>query len=122
MPLLEVTVVGNDPARSEKGCAGRIADAAGAIFKSGPGSTWVVLRHVPAEDYAENAEGPGERYTPVFVRVLQKRMLPEAELAIEVEAVTRTVAEICGRDPSQVHVIYEPGAAGRVAFGGRLVK
>lgn len=122
MPVLDVTVVGDPPAQSRKAWAERLAEAAGAIFKSGPGTTWVVLHRISPEDYAENAAGPGERYAPVFVRVLKKSLPPEPELAIEVEALTRAVAEVCGRDPAQVHVIYEPGAAGRVAFGGRLVK
>jgi len=122
MPVLEVTVIGDPPARSRKGWAGRIAEAAGAVFQSGAGNTWVVLHEHPPEDYAENAAGAGERYAPVFVRVLKKSLPPEPELTIEVEALTRAVAEVCGRDPAQVHLIYEPGAAGRVAFGGRLVK
>jgi phenylpyruvate tautomerase PptA (4-oxalocrotonate tautomerase family) len=81
----------------------------------------VVLHELSPEDYAENATGQGVPYAPVFVRVLKKSLPQESELATEVEALTRAVAEACGRDPAQVHVIYEPGAAGRVAFGGRLV-
>jgi len=122
MPLLDVTVVGDPPAKSRKGWAGRIAEAAGAVFRSGPGNTWVVLHHLSPEDYAENVAGSGERDAPVFVRVLKKSLPPESELEIEVDALTRAVAEVCGRDPAQVHVIYEPGATGRVAFGGRVVK
>ena len=120
MPVLDVTVVGDPPAQS-RGWAGRLAEAAGAVFKSGPGSTWVVLHRVSPEDYAENATGPGGRHEPVFVRVLKRSLPPEPELAIEVEALTRAVAEVCGRDPAQVHIVYEPGAVGRVVFGGRLV-
>jgi len=122
MPVLEVTVIGDAPARSRQGWAGRIAEAAGAVFQSGPGNTWVVLHEHPLADYAENAAGPGERYAPVFVRVLKKNLPAPPELGVEVEALTRAVAEVCGRDPAQVHVIYEPPAAGRVAFGGRLVE
>jgi phenylpyruvate tautomerase PptA (4-oxalocrotonate tautomerase family) len=122
MPILDVTVIGDPPARARGGWAGRIAEAAGAVFHSGPGNTWVVLHEHTLEDYAENAAGPVERYAPVFVRVLKKSLPLEPELKIEVEALTRAVAEVCGRDPAQVHVIYEPPAAGRVAFGGRLVE
>jgi phenylpyruvate tautomerase PptA (4-oxalocrotonate tautomerase family) len=121
MPVLEVTVVGGGPASTRAGLARGIADAAGAVFQSTPGSTWVVLREHPAEDYAENAAGPEEGYAPVFVRVLKKSLPSERELAREVEALTRAVAEVCGRDPEQVHVIYEPPAEGRTAFGGRLI-
>lgn len=121
MPILEVTVVGDPPTQSRKGWAGRLAEAAGAVFKSGPGNTWVVVHQISTEDYAENGAGPGGPHAPVFVRVLKRSLPPEPELAIEVEALARAVADVCGRDPAQVHVIYEPGAAGRVALGGRLV-
>jgi len=122
MPLLEVTVVGNSLVQSRKGLAGRIAEAAGVVLKSGPGTTWVVLHHISSEDYAENAAASGGENAPVFVRVLKKDLPSESELTTEMKALTRAVAEVCGRDPDQVHVIYEPGAAGRVAFGGRLFK
>ena len=121
MPVLEVTIVGSGPALNQKDRASRIAEASGAVFRSGPGSTWVVLREHPAEGYAENSGGTGDSYAPVFVRVLKKSVPAGPELKAEVEALTRAVAEVCGRDPGQVHVIYEPAAAGRVAFGGRLV-
>jgi len=52
---------------------------------------------------------------------LKKAVPFGSELRAEVEALTRAVAQVCGRDPEQVHVIYEPPALGRVAFGGRLV-
>jgi phenylpyruvate tautomerase PptA (4-oxalocrotonate tautomerase family) len=121
MPVLEVTIVGSNPALNRKDCASRIAEASGAIFRSGPGSTWVVLHGHSAEGYAENDGGSGDSFGPVFIRVLKKSVPSGPDLKAEVEALTRAVAEVCGRDPGQVHVIYEPPAAGRVAFGGRLV-
>ncbi len=121
MPVLDVTVVGDSPAQDRKRLVSRLAEAAGAVFRSGPGNTWVVLHEHPADGYAENAAGPRDRNSPVFVRVL-KRVVPSGpELVVEVEALTHAVAQVCERDPAQVHVIYEPAAAGRVAFGGRLV-
>lgn len=122
MPVLEVTIIGQLPSRDRKGWASRIAEAAGSVFQTGVGSTWVVLHDHPAEDYAENAAGSGDQYAPVFVRVLKRIVPARPELEAEVEALTRAIAQVCGRDPAQVHIIYEPPAAGRVAFGGRLVE
>lgn len=122
MPVLEVSIIGQLPSRDRKDWASRIAEAAGAVFQSGPGSTWVVVHDHPTEDYAENDAGSGDRYSPVFVRVLKRNVPPRPELQTEVEALTRAVAQVCERDPAQVHIIYEPPAAGRVAFGGRLVE
>jgi phenylpyruvate tautomerase PptA (4-oxalocrotonate tautomerase family) len=121
MPVLEVTIIAPPPEYDRKEWASRIAEASGAVFRSSPGSTWVVLYDHPAEGYAENDAGSGGPYSPVFVRVLKKAVPFGSELRAEVEALTRAVAQVCGRDPEQVHVIYEPPALGRVAFGGRLV-
>ncbi len=38
----------------------------------------------------------------------------------EIAELTERFAEICGRSPEHVHIIYEPPAAGRIAFGGKL--
>jgi len=122
MPILEVEVIGGAPIPERVRLAQRLADAAGAIFRSAPGATWVRVRELEPTEYAENATEPltpGAR--PVFVRLL-KQGLPDPEaMAREVEALTSAVALETGRPRDQVHVIYEPPAAGRVAFGGRLV-
>jgi len=123
MPILEVELIGGAAVPERAGLARRLADAAGAIFGSAPGETWVRVRETNPTDYAENAtDAAAAGVHPVFVRVL-KRALPEAaELKREVEALTEAVATETGRPPDQVHVVYEPPGAGRVAFGGRLVR
>ena len=35
---------------------------------------------------------------------------------------TAAVAGVIGRDPENVHVLFEDDAAGRLSFGGRLVE
>ncbi len=122
MPILEVEVIGGADVVGRAELARRLADAAGAIFGSSPGETWIRVREIPQADYAENAtDAAAAGIQPVFVRVL-KRALPDGiTLAREVEALTSAVAKETGRRRDQVHVLYEPSGAGRVAFGGRVL-
>lgn len=122
MPILEVELVGPLPETAREGLAARLADRASEVFGAEPGATWVALREIPREDYAESGGGPPAGVSPIIVRVL-KRHLPEGEaLAAEIEALTRAVAGACGRPAENVHLVYEPPGAGRVAFGGGLVE
>ena len=122
MPILEVELTGGVSGATRSGLAQRLADAAGAIFGSAPGETWVRLRDTHPKDYAENATDTfAAGIHPVFVRVL-KRALPEAPALVqEIQALTDAIAEATGRPPDQVHVAYDPPGTGRVAFGGRLL-
>jgi phenylpyruvate tautomerase PptA (4-oxalocrotonate tautomerase family) len=115
VPILDVEVVG----AREEGLARRIADAAGAVFGTPPGRTWVKVRFLPRRDYAENGAALPHDVRPVLVRVL-KADAPE-DLAAEVRALTAAVAAAAGRPPENVHLLYEPWGRGRVAFGGNLV-
>ena len=119
MPILEVELIGGVPVPDRARLAQRLADAAGAIFHSAPGATWVRVRELEPTEYAENAtEALTAGVHPVFVGVL-KQALPDPEaMAQEVEALTTAVARETGRPRDQVHVIYEPPAAGRASFGG----
>ncbi len=117
MPILEVEIVGA-PETSD-GLAARIAVAAGEALDK-PGGTWVRLRRLEPADYAESDGGPPAGVAPVFVRVLE-RAAPD-DLDARVERLTDAVAAACGRPAENVHVLYEPPAAGRMAFGGRLVR
>ncbi len=122
MPILEVELTGGVAAPARAGLARRIADAAGALFESAPGGTWVRVRDVPPADYAENATDAVAAGTqPVFVRVLRRALPDSPALAREIESLAEAVAKETGRPRDQVHVIYEPPGAGRVAFGGRLI-
>ena len=121
MPVLDVRVVGELAAGLDDGLAQRIADAAAEVLGSRPRGTWVAVETIPAALYAENAvTEPG--VAPVFVRVLLRDGPPRDDAAEQVAALTGAVAGCCGRPPENVHIIYEPAAAGRVAFGGRLVE
>lgn len=120
MPILEVRAVGELDVAAP-GVAQRIADAAAGVLGSPPGGTWVTVDSIPPGSYAENG-GAEPGVAPVFVRVLLRGGPPRERLAEQLAALTRAVAVCCGRPEENVHIVYEPAAAGRVAFGGRLVE
>ena len=117
MPILDIELVGGNVAAD---LARRLATAAGDALGSRPGGTWVKLRVLPADHYAENT-AVEVTARPVFVTVIERNGAGGDGFAEKVTRLTRAVADACGRDPDTVHVIYQPAAAGRVAFGGSLV-
>lgn len=121
MPLVEVEVVVAEGEELEAGLAVWLSEAAGQVLQAPPGSTWVRLRALAREAYAESGGGPPEGVRPVFVRVLSARLPSEDLLATQAGRLTEVVAELCQRPARNVHVIFEPPAEGRVAFGGELV-
>jgi phenylpyruvate tautomerase PptA (4-oxalocrotonate tautomerase family) len=122
MPVVEVEVVLRAGETLRPQLAKALADALGHIFAAPPRTTWIRLRGLAAEDYAENADDPPAGERPVFVSVLQKRRPRRSEMQQEVDRITAAVADLCGRQTGSVHVIYLPDGAGRVAFGGRIVE
>ena len=85
------------------------------------GETWVRVRLLDRSCYAEYG-GLLEGVQPVFVTVLERHRPTGDELSDRVARVTAAVADVTGRDPENVHVLYEDDAAGRLSFGGRLVE
>lgn len=121
MPILDVEIVGDAALDGSAELAGAIADAAGEALGARAGGTWVKLRFVPPSHYAESAGGPPAGVRPVFVRLIL-RAPPEGD-ALEqiVRSLTSAIAEACDRPAENVHLVFEPPAEGRVAFGGTLV-
>lgn len=121
MPILEVEIVCLPEEGLPAGLASEIANRAGVIFGSPEGGTWVRLRRLEANNYAENGVSQADTPQPVFVRVL-KAVVPSGEaLVSEVARLTQVIASACGRPVENVHLIYEPQGTGRVAFGGKVV-
>lgn len=120
MPILEVEVVESDSAPLPKGAAQSLADAAGATLGTESGRTWVRLRHLARKDYAENGSTLADDLAPVFVRVLEFQPPTAAKLDEQSLALAKAIAEALGRESDQVHLLYEPPAKGRIAFGGRV--
>jgi hypothetical protein len=119
VPILDVQLIGPVPDAARAGLSQRLADAAGMALASRPQGTWVTVRIVDGDDYAENGGAPAGA-APVLVRVLQYAPPRGEALAAEVGRLTRAVAEACGRAAENVHLVYEPPAQGRIAFGGEL--
>jgi phenylpyruvate tautomerase PptA (4-oxalocrotonate tautomerase family) len=118
MPILEIEVVTADALADD--LAQRLAEMAGEVFGSPPGRTWVRLRSLPPHQYAENCTLQPEGHRAVFVAVLKAQPPSGAALASEARSLAEGVARVCGRSVENVHVLYEPGAQGRIAFGGCL--
>ena len=98
-----------------------LADALGELFGSQPSGTWVKARQQQRAYYAENMIEFSPEMRPVIVEVLKTELDAGKSLAIEAAAICAVVAQIMDRRSENVHVIYEPAARGRVAFGGQLV-
>jgi hypothetical protein len=75
---------------------------------------------LPLSAYAENAATLAAQ--PVFVSVTKRRLPARPELEAEIAQLTQAVARLTQRAPENVHVTYEPAAAGRAAFGGVIVE
>ena len=122
MPILEVEIVLRPRETLPVDLVGQLADRAAAALGYQPGGTWVKLRPLPPEQYAEGGDGPPEGVYPVFVSVL-KADLPQADqLAAEIANLTQAIAQVCDRPPESVHILYQRPARGRIAFGGRLLE
>jgi phenylpyruvate tautomerase PptA (4-oxalocrotonate tautomerase family) len=121
MPVVEVELVVPPNATVAADLAQALADAVGGTLGSAPGQTWVRLRLLPHEQYAENRSPVGMADLPAFIRLLQRQPVEGAERAAEMMAMTRAVAQVLGRPVDRVHIEYAPPAAGRVAFGGNMV-
>ena len=119
MPVVDVELVGEADVSAE--LSQRLADAVGEALDSRPGGTWVRVRELAQDHYAENG-GLEAGIRPVFVTVLERSRPEGAELVRRVERVTEAVAQVTGRSADNVHVLFDEGGAGRLAFGGRLVE
>ena len=121
MPILDVEVVTTGEDALDETLAAKIADAAGEVFESVAGRTWVRLRGLPRGLYAENGGGPSDGTLPVFVEVLLADPPRAEELRSQIHRLTLAIAKVCERTPENGHLFYRESARGRVAFGGKLV-
>src|SRR6266850_1378068 len=97
MPLVEVAIVLRPQESLRATLARELADRIGEVLRSSPGNTWVTIRAISAEQYAENQTESTTDVRPVFVTILRSK-LPTAEaLQREVSALTPAVARMCGR-------------------------
>lgn len=116
MPILDVELITSEPLDS--GLAAKLAEVAAQVWGGPAGSTWVRLRALPPEQYAENGTTSPAGWHAVFVTVLKAQRPSGPALQAEVRALTDAIARVCGRPAENVHILYEPDARGRIAFGG----
>lgn len=122
MPILDLELVGHADATLPPLLAQCVADSVAQALACTPGRVWVRVRGLPAHCYAENHSALADDELPVFA-TLQHAHPPTGDaLQAELSALTQAIADACGRNPERVHVQYAPAAAGRQAFGGRLVQ
>jgi phenylpyruvate tautomerase PptA (4-oxalocrotonate tautomerase family) len=121
MPIIDVEIVTRPGEVLAPSLAGTLADAIGAVLGAAPGKVWVRLRPLPPEGYAENRCGE-DRPCPVFVTLTASAPPEEGRLDLVVRQVTEAVARHADRPGENVHVLVQPAAKGRIAFGGELVR
>jgi phenylpyruvate tautomerase PptA (4-oxalocrotonate tautomerase family) len=122
MPQLDIDIVFRINETLKGNAVQRLADAAGKVFDTPPGKTWVKINPVPRNYWAENKTSLDSHVGPVVVTVL-KRAVPDPDrIEGEITELTRAIAGILDRPHENVHIKYEADAVGRVAYGGNLVK
>lgn len=122
MPIVNIQIVGNSKDQYQSVSTQFVANELSKIFKSSLQGTWVKITSIPEYSYAENNPIKDNKEQPVFVRIL-KRTLPSTSLLREEALIlAETIGRILNRPKHNVHVIYEPDALGRIAFGGVLVE
>ena len=121
MPILEVEIVLKPGELLTTDIAARIADVAGEALASRPRGTWVKVRALDSALYAENGGGSSLDVFPVFVSVL-KSAIDTEKLKDEANRLAESIAGVCNRPRENVHILYEPEARGRIAFGGNLLE
>ena len=119
MPILELEIVGiaeDFPAN----LAQLVADGAGVALSSRPQGTWVIISFIDTSRYAEN--GGAVDQPPIIARVLQAELPDTRTLKLQIAQLTRAISAAAKHPESSVHIIVEPAAKGRIAFGGTLVE
>lgn len=120
MPILSIEIVQENHETIDSSWAQQIADAAGAVFGTEPGRTWVRLHRLDSTHYAEQGGNPQQTPRPVFVSVLQART-PELERKrVLASALASCIGDVCRRPTELVHVLWLPEGMNRIAFGGTL--
>ena len=121
MPILDIELIESDPnPHLPANLTQTLADETARVFGTPPGKLWVKVRVTPSAQYAENGGQP-EGVQPVFVTVLKSRVSEGSELETEIAQLTQIIARVLNHSEENVHILYQPDGAGRVAFGGRLV-
>jgi phenylpyruvate tautomerase PptA (4-oxalocrotonate tautomerase family) len=110
-----------------------LADALGDQMGTSVAETWVSVTYLPGSGYAENRAAlagtvsgtisgtTAATMAPVFAHVLRYQLPEQAQLRSDARAMADIIADHLGRPSENIHIIFEPSARGRIAFGGELV-
>ena len=120
MPILNVEIIGEIEPELRSDLASRLANSAGVALNSRPQGTWVKLHFLAVDQYAENEGGASNNALPVIVSLVQAEPPTGAALQSLITALTDAISDCIGRPRENVHIIVEPPAIGRIAFGGVL--
>jgi len=120
MPILEVEIVVESAADLAPNLAQSLADAAGTVFDADSGRVWVRLRSLDKTRYAENQAALPAGVLPAFVKVILAKPPSGPALADQAADLARAIAQALHRPQQNIHILYEPPALGRIAFGGKL--
>ena len=121
MPILDIEIVARHAEEIPADLAQSIATELGAALPVRSGGLWVRLHRLVPGSYAENVRA-GESPAPVFVTWLENERPVGVALAKRIATITQTIARLTARSPEHVHVLFEPAARGRIAFGGELLE
>jgi phenylpyruvate tautomerase PptA (4-oxalocrotonate tautomerase family) len=110
MAIVTVEVVAGANDAMARDVAQSLADVIGRTLKSPPGQTWVRIRSIARDQYAENEAALDAAQLPVFVTILKRQFTQPTELEAEVTALTGAVAQVIGRPAACVHIEYDHAA------------
>lgn len=97
-----------------------IANTLGRIFETKPNRTWVRIRYLPSEQYAENEAPEGPAVLPTFITILKNRPPEPGLMASQMLAIAQGLSPIINRPAGSIHILYEASALGRLGVGGIL--
>lgn len=116
MPILEFEFIGDLP---EEKLAQPLADICGEVLGSKPGQTWVKVRSLSANCYAENSTHVD--FSPLFVSVILRKLPELDEREKLAKELCEHIAEVTLRPVVNIHLEFREGH-GRIAFGGKLIR
>ena len=98
-----------------------IADRLSELFQTDHRQTWVKVESQPRAHYAENGATPTDMVYPTFVEVLKAKLAEPEVLAVEADEIAVIVSGVLSCPKENTHILYLSEAAGRIAFGGKLL-
>ena len=91
MPIIDVEVVTSkaEPNVGSRAQLQVLADELGILFDSEPAGTWVRLRSIDQDEFAENQTVIGSGVRPTFVNVLRSELPNTGALRIEMAEIAK---------------------------------